>query len=138
MATPSAPARPVAAEAPGRFRALAAITAADVLALRPWFSASAVLSALRQEWHLGSSAAAGLTIAVQLGFSTLVSGRGDAAYLGLNSSAAIFAVIAVGAVGCVAGGLASDAWGRTVVTMRGEGRLGTPIRSGPGARGSSG
>ena len=35
-----------------------------------WFSASAVVPQLRDEWSLGDSAAAWLTIAVQLGFVT--------------------------------------------------------------------
>ena len=43
--------------------------------------------------------------------------RGDGDYLGVNASAATFAVIAVGALGCWAGGLASDRWGRTTLTM---------------------
>src|SRR5207253_8057707 len=41
---------------------------AELLALSLWFSASAVLPALRREWALGDAGAAGLTIAVQLGF----------------------------------------------------------------------
>jgi MFS family permease len=43
--------------------------------------------------------------------------RGGGSYLGLNPSAATFAVIAIGALGCWAGGLASDRWGRTALTM---------------------
>jgi MFS family permease len=43
--------------------------------------------------------------------------RGAAGYLGLNASAATFVVIALGAAGCYLGGLASDAWGRTTLTM---------------------
>jgi hypothetical protein len=37
--------------------------------------------------------------------------------LGGNPSAATFVVIAIGALGCWAGGLASDRWGRTTLTM---------------------
>jgi MFS family permease len=43
--------------------------------------------------------------------------RGGGSYLGLNPSAATFLVIAIGALGCWAGGLASDRWGRTTLTM---------------------
>jgi MFS family permease len=43
--------------------------------------------------------------------------RGGGSYLGLNPSAATFTVIAIGALGCWAGGLASDRWGRTTLTM---------------------
>ena len=43
--------------------------------------------------------------------------RGGGSYLGLNASAATFVVIATGALGCWAGGLASDRWGRTRLTM---------------------
>jgi MFS family permease len=43
--------------------------------------------------------------------------RGGGSYAGANASAATFAVIAVGALGCWAGGVASDRWGRTALTM---------------------
>ncbi len=42
---------------------------------------------------------------------------GTARYAGLDPSTATFAVIAVGALGCWAGGAASDRWGRTAATM---------------------
>jgi MFS family permease len=51
-----------------RWRQLAALSLAELLALSLWFSASAVLPALRHEWALGDGGAAGLTIAVQAGF----------------------------------------------------------------------
>ena len=54
--------------APGRTRALALLAASLVLAMTTWFSASAVVPQLRADWGLGDSAAAWLTIAVQLGF----------------------------------------------------------------------
>ena len=38
-------------------------------------------------------------------------------YAGLDPSAATFAVIAVGALGCWLGGAASDRWGRTAATI---------------------
>jgi MFS family permease len=43
--------------------------------------------------------------------------RGGGSYAGLNPSSATFLVIALGALGCWAGGLASDRWGRTTLTM---------------------
>jgi MFS family permease len=43
--------------------------------------------------------------------------RGGGDYLGVNASAATFLVIAIGALGCWAGGLVSDRWGRTTLTM---------------------
>jgi MFS family permease len=42
---------------------------------------------------------------------------GAAGYVGLSASTATFVVIAVGALGCWLGGLASDLWGRTAATM---------------------
>jgi MFS family permease len=43
--------------------------------------------------------------------------RGGGSYAGLNPSGATFVVIALGALGCWAGGIASDRWGRTTLTM---------------------
>jgi MFS family permease len=57
---------PVAA--PGRWRALALLSLAELLGMSLWFSASAVVPALRVEWQLSDSEASWLTIAVQLGF----------------------------------------------------------------------
>ena len=47
--------------------------------MSPWFSASAVVPAIKAEWGLTDAAAAGLTLAVQLGFvaGTLVSALGN-------------------------------------------------------------
>jgi MFS family permease len=53
---------------PARWRALALLSMAELLGLSLWFSAAAVLPALRSEWSLNESAASWLTIAVQLGF----------------------------------------------------------------------
>jgi hypothetical protein len=55
-------------ESPGRWQMLVTLAATLVLSMTTWFSASAVISQLREEWHLSASAAAWLTIAVQLGF----------------------------------------------------------------------
>ena len=51
-----------------RWRQLALLSLAELLALSVWFSASAVLPALSREWALGDGGRASLTIAVQLGF----------------------------------------------------------------------
>ena len=51
-----------------RWRQLAVLSLAELLALSLWFSAAAVLPALRREWALGDGGAAALTIAVQAGF----------------------------------------------------------------------
>ncbi len=54
--------------APGRWKALAAIAAAQVGAMSTWFSAAAVAPSLARDWHLGPAQLAFLTVAVQVGF----------------------------------------------------------------------
>jgi MFS family permease len=49
-------------------RVLALLAAAELLAMAPWFSASAVAPALVAHWQLKAADAAWLTISVQLGF----------------------------------------------------------------------
>jgi len=49
-------------------RVLAVLALAELLAMAPWFSASAVAPALVRVWHLSPAATAWLTISVQLGF----------------------------------------------------------------------
>lgn len=68
-----------AGAATGRWRQLAWLSLAELLALSVWFSAAAVLPALSREWQLGDGGRAGLTIAVQLGFvaGTLLSAVGN-------------------------------------------------------------
>lgn len=51
-----------------RWRALAYLSIAELLALSLWFSATAVLPTLSSEWQLSDNGRAGLTIAVQMGF----------------------------------------------------------------------
>ena len=60
----------VLAEAPpaGRWRALTLLAVAELLGMSLWFSASASVPAIQVEWRLSESAAAWLTLAVQLGF----------------------------------------------------------------------
>src|SRR5258705_3393499 len=57
-----------AERASGRWRALVLLSLAELLGMSLWFSASAVVPALRVEWNLSYSSAGWLTIAVQLGF----------------------------------------------------------------------
>jgi MFS family permease len=52
----------------GRGRALGLLSLALVCSMTTWFSATAVVPQLREEWGLGDTAAAWLTIAVQVGF----------------------------------------------------------------------
>jgi MFS family permease len=51
-----------------KWRVLALLSVAELLAMSLWFSASAVLPALSQEWALGPSGQAWLTMSVQIGF----------------------------------------------------------------------
>ncbi len=53
---------------PGQRVALAAIAGSQLLVLTLWFSASAVAPQLEEAWSLTSGEAAGLTLAVQIGF----------------------------------------------------------------------
>jgi MFS family permease len=82
--------------APGRTRALALLAAALVPAMTTWFSASAVVPQLRNEWTLGDTAAAWLTIAVQLGF---VAGALVSSVLNVADIVPPRLVILVGALG---------------------------------------
>ena len=52
----------------GRWRQLAVISVAELLALAPWFGASAVAPNLVESWALGGLDLPILTVAVQLGF----------------------------------------------------------------------
>jgi len=62
-----------------RWRQLALLSLAELLALSVWFSASAVLPALTAEWRLSDAGRAWLTNSVQLGFitGTLLSALGN-------------------------------------------------------------
>ncbi len=51
-----------------RWRALALLSIAELLGMSLWFSGSAVVPALREEWALSESSTSWLTISVQLGF----------------------------------------------------------------------
>jgi MFS family permease len=78
----AAPGEPAAHERTGskaRWRALALIASAELLAMSLWFSGSAVVPALKAAWRISDANAAWLTLAVQLGFvaGTLVSALGN-------------------------------------------------------------
>jgi MFS family permease len=66
LVTNSIPDNPIAPNA--RWTALTLLSIAELLGMSLWFSASAVVPALRVEWNLSDSSASWLTIAVQLGF----------------------------------------------------------------------
>jgi MFS family permease len=57
------------AEDPRRWRLLAIVGTGELLAMAPWFSASAVAPLLAADWHLDRLGLPALTIAVQLGFA---------------------------------------------------------------------
>ncbi len=79
-----------------RWYALALLALTLVLSMSTWFSASAVIPQLRAEWHLSNTAAAWLTIAVQLGF---VCGALISSLLNLSDVVSPKHVILGGAVG---------------------------------------
>ncbi|HZJ02784.1 MAG TPA: MFS transporter, partial [Thermoleophilia bacterium] len=60
--------RSITSSAPGRYRALVALSLVLVFSMTTWFSASAVIPQLRELWGLSSTAGSWLTISVQLGF----------------------------------------------------------------------
>jgi MFS family permease len=100
-----------AADPPGRWGALAVLSVAMVLGMTTWFSASAVLPRLAEQWDLSSSTGAWLTIAVQIGF---VSGAVASAALTLADVVPPRRLILIGAAGAAvanAGLLAADGAG---------------------------
>lgn len=88
-----------------RWRALILLSLAELLGMSLWFSASAVVPALRVEWNLSDSSAGWLTIAVQLGF---VCGTLLSALLTLPD---VFSVRYLFALSALAGALANAAFG---------------------------
>ena len=82
-----------------RWRALALLAVTLVLSMTTWFSASAVIPQLREEWDLSATAAAWLTIAVQLGF---VCGALVSSFLNLSDIIPPKHVILGGTIGAAA------------------------------------
>lgn len=98
----------IKAEAPessARWRALVLLSVAELLGMSLWFSASAVVPALRTEWNLSDSSVGWLTIAVQIGF---VCGTLLSAFLNLPD---VIPVRFLFAVSALAGALANAAFG---------------------------
>lgn len=93
------------AQAAGRWRALVLLSLAELLGMSLWFSASAVVPALRVEWNLSESSAGWLTIAVQLGF---VCGTLLSAFLNLPD---VLSVRYLFAASALAGALTNAAFG---------------------------
>jgi MFS family permease len=87
---------------PGRWFQLGILATAMVLSMTTWFSATAVLPQLRDEWSLSSSAASWMTIAVQLGF---VVGALASATLNLADVVAPRRLVLIGATGAGASNL---------------------------------
>jgi MFS family permease len=65
---------------PAQWRALGFLALAELLGMTLWFSASAVVPALQEEWDLSSASATWLTMSVQIGF---VAGTLFSAFLNL-------------------------------------------------------
>ncbi|HEV7397149.1 MAG TPA: MFS transporter [Pyrinomonadaceae bacterium] len=88
-----------------RWRALILLSIAELLGMSLWFSGSAVVPALKLEWHLNDTTAGWLTIAVQLGF---VAGTLVSALLNLPD---IITTRKLFAISAFAGALANAAFG---------------------------
>jgi MFS family permease len=93
---------------PGRWPALLWLGSATLLAMTTWFSATAVVPQLQQDWSLSTTAGASLTLAVQLGFvaGALASAVGNLA--DLVPPTRLLLLGALGAAACNAGLLLAD------------------------------
>lgn len=104
-------------ESGNRWRALVLLAIVLVLSMSVWFSASAVIPQLREAWVLSPTAAAWLTIAVQVGF---VAGAIVSSVLNISDTIAPRHVILGGAIGAaIVNGLLAIAGGPA---------LGIPLR----------
>lgn len=88
-----------------RWRALVLLSLAELLGMSLWFSAAAVVPALRTEWNLSDSSVSWLTVAVQLGF---VCGTLLSAFLNLPD---IISVRYLFAISSFAGAVSNAAFG---------------------------
>src|SRR5438046_787831 len=86
-----------------RGRQLALVAVFEVMVMSLWFSASAVVPQLRDQWHLSSGDATWLTTSVQLGF---VSGALASAMMNLPDRMSVRRLMALAAL---AGALANAA-----------------------------
>ncbi len=86
-----------------RARALTLLSVTLVFSMSTWFSASAVIPQLREAWHLSPTAAAWLTIAVQVGF---VCGALASSLVNLSDIVAPRHVILIASVGAATANLA--------------------------------
>jgi sugar phosphate permease len=106
-----------AQENSGRWRALTLLAVTLVLSMTTWFSATAVIPQLRAEWELSATAAAWLTIAVQLGF---VCGALVSSLMNLSDITSPRHVILGGALGAAAA--------NGIVELAGAGHIGIGLR----------
>jgi len=79
------------AEDPRRWRLLAVVASGELLAMAPWFSASAVAPVLASEWGLDRLGLPALAIAVQLGFAIGALGLAASAAADVLPARALFA-----------------------------------------------
>ena len=100
-------------------KALGLLAAALVLSMTTWFSATAVVPQLREQWDLGNTAAAWLTIAVQVGF---VGGALAGSALSIADIFPARAVILAGSLGAALANL--------VLVVAGGPEVGAPCRHG--------
>jgi MFS family permease len=87
------------AEDPNRWRSLVIVAIGELLAMAPWFSASAVGPLLTTEWHLDRFGLPLLTIGVQLGFAAGAFGLAATAAVDVLPAPALFAASALLAAG---------------------------------------
>lgn len=104
LATDTTPTEDIELIPKERWRALTLLSMAELLGMSLWFSGSAVVPALREEWNLSESSTSWLTISVQLGF---VAGTLLSAFLNLPD---IIRARYLMAVAAAAGALANSAF----------------------------
>lgn len=101
----------------GAWRALALLSTTLVLSMSTWFSASAVIPQLRSDWGVSDSAAAWLTIAVQIGF---VAGALFSSVFNLSDIVSPRHVILGGSIGAAAA--------NSLLVVAGSSSIGIPFR----------